>query len=171
MASLMEELLTTLDSELVIYKKLVPIAEQKTEVLIKSDLQEIEQVTDNEQRLMEKLNACEKKRHGILQNMGMVLNKPPESLDLITLSHILENQPQEQARINKLHDELQKVAKQLVEVNKQNKALIEQSLEMIEFNMNFIQSTRMSPGSNNYTKNASSSDESVETIRNFDARQ
>ena len=41
--------------------------------------------------------------------------------------------------------------------NQKNKELIENSLEIIEFNMNFIQSTRMSPGSNNYNRNASSS--------------
>jgi hypothetical protein len=35
--------------------------------------------------------------------------------------------------------------------------LIENSLEMIEYNMNFIQSTRMSPGSNNYNRDASTS--------------
>lgn len=171
MASLMEELLMTLDSELAIYKELVPIAEKKTVVLVKGDLREIEQITENEQGLMEKLNVYEKKRHDILQNMGMVLNKAPETLDLIEISNILANQPQEQARVNRLHDELQKIAKRLVEANKQNKTLIEQSLEMVEFNMNFIQSTRMSPGSNNYTKNASSSEDTVETVRNFDARQ
>lgn len=51
-----------------------------------------------------------------------------------------------------LHDELQQTMKRLVDVNTKNKNLIENSLEMIEFNMNFIQSTRMSPGNNNYDK-------------------
>ena len=171
MASLMEELLTTLEGELAIYKKLVPVSEQKTTILVKNDLKEIERITEEEQVLMEQLNNLEKKRLGILENIGVVLNRKPETLDLVTVSHILEKQPEEQARVNKLHDELRQIAKRLVEVNQQNKTLIEQSLEMIEFNMNFIQSTRMSPGSNNYTKNASADDDHTETIRSFDARQ
>lgn len=171
MASLMEELLSTLGSELEVYKELVPVSEQKTGILVKGNLKEIEEITEKEQRIMERLNSLEKKRISILDNMAVVLNRKPEELNLVALSGILAGQPEEQKRINELHDELKKVGKRLVDVNQQNKALIEQSLEMIEFNMNFIQSTRMSPGSNNYTKNASAFEGSADTLHNFDAKQ
>ncbi len=52
-----------------------------------------------------------------------------------------------------------------------NKDLIENSLEMIEFNMNFIQSTRMSPGNNNYNRNATNSYTSDYGGHGFDAKQ
>lgn len=45
---------------------------------------------------------------------------------------------------------------------------------MIEFNMNFIQSTRMSPGNNNYDKNASAAGGGVDAgfgTGSFDAKQ
>ena len=64
--------------------------------------------------------------------------------------------------------------KRLVDVNTKNKNLIENSLEMIEFNMNFIQSTRMSPGNNNYDKNASAAGSGVDAgfgTGSFDAKQ
>ena len=50
-------------------------------------------------------------------------------------------------------------------------SLIEQSLEMIEFNMNLIQSTRMSPGSGSYTKSAYENDAPAWQTGMFDARQ
>ena len=59
-------------------------------------------------------------------------------------------------------------------INSANKNLIENSLEMIEFNMNFIQSTRMSPGNNNYDKNASAAGGGVDAgfgTGSFDAKQ
>ena len=80
-----------------------------------------------------------------------------KELDLTTLAKLMARQPAEKKRLSELHDSLKPVMQQLVNVNQRNKELIENSLEMIEFNMNFIQSTRMSPGSNNYNRNASSS--------------
>ena len=61
--------------------------------------------------------------------------------------------------------------RRLVAVNEKNKNLIENSLEMIEFNMNFIQSTRMSPGVNNYDRNATSKYSAGYTSGSFDAKQ
>ena len=61
--------------------------------------------------------------------------------------------------------------RRLVDINEKNKNLIENSLEMIEFNMNFIQSTRMSPGVNNYDRNASSSFSPGYSSGSFDAKQ
>ena len=60
--------------------------------------------------------------------------------------------------------------RRLVDINEKNKNLIENSLEMIEFNMNLIQSTRMSPG-NNYTKGAITEDAPALQAGTFDAKQ
>lgn len=157
MASLMEELITVLSRECDIYRSLIPISERKTSVLIKEDLQELQRVTEEEQKLLDEVYAVDKKREKIIANIGVVLNKDPKELDLTTLAKLMARQPEEKKRLSELHDSLKEVMRRLVNVNEKNKQLIENSLEMIEFNMNFIQSTRMSPGSNNYNRNASSS--------------
>jgi hypothetical protein len=87
----------------------------------------------------------------------VVLSKDPKELDLTTLAKLMARQPEEQKKLSELHDSLKSVMSELVSVNEKNKDLIENSLEMIEYNMNFIQSTRMSPGSNNYNRDASTS--------------
>lgn len=161
MASLMEELITVLSREKEIYEKLIPISERKTVVLIREDLQELQKVTDEEQQLLDAAYAADKKREKIIENIGIVLNRDPKELDLTTLARLMARlmarQPAEKKQLSELHDSLKLVMDRLVNVNQKNKELIENSLEMIEFNMNFIQSTRMSPGSNNYNRNASSS--------------
>lgn len=172
MASLMEELIATLTAEKEVYEKLLPVSQRKKRTLIEDDLQGLQEVTDQEQELMDRLAALEHKRTEVIQNMGIVLNRDPESLDLVTIGNILTNRPEEKKQIAALHDGLREVANRLVAINEQNKALIEQSLELIEFNMNFIQSTRMSPGSNNYTKDAGTSDTgSTGVPSSFDAKQ
>lgn len=155
MASLMEDLIETLTRERDLYQQLIPISERKTETLIKEDLKGLQKVTEEEQGLLDEVYSVDKKREKIIVNMGLVLNKEPEELDLTTLANLMAKQPEEKEKLSQLHDSLRQVMKQLVAVNERNKALIEDSLEMIEFNMNYIQSTRMSPGSNNYNRNAS----------------
>ena len=155
MASLMEELIVVLTKERDIYQSLIPISEKKTIALVKSDLKMLQEVTDEEQALLDAVYAADKKREKIIANMGIVLNKDPKELDLTTLAKLMSKQPEEKRQLSLLHDSLRQVMKRLVGINEKNKQLIENSLEMIEFNMNFIQSTRMSPGSNNYNRNAS----------------
>lgn len=171
MASLMEDLLTVLESEREIYEQLIPISEKKTEILVKGDLKELEAVTQEEQFLVDKATALGKQRESTIANIGVVLNKDAATLDLGTLANLLGKQPEERAKLVKVHDSLKAVMRRLVAVNEKNKNLIENSLEMIEFNMNFIQSTRMSPGVNNYDRNASSSFSPGYTSGSFDAKQ
>lgn len=171
MASLMEELISVLGAEQEIYEKLIPISEKKTLILIKEDLEELKKVTAEEQFLIDKVSFIDRKREEIIKNIGIVLNKDPKELDLNTLSRILAKQPEEKKAIAQMHDSLRKTMKRLVEINEKNKSLIENSLEMIEFNMNFIQSTRMSTGGNNYDRNATTSYNRSINVGGFDAKQ
>ena len=173
MASLMEELLTTLKREKQIYEELIPVSERKTTILVKGELDALESVTEEEQLLIEKANSLGKKREEVIANIGVVLNKDARTLDLATLANLLAKQPEEKEKLAAIHDSLKMVMKRLIEVNEKNKNLIENSLEMIEFNMNFIRSTRMSPGVNNYNKNATSVNygANIGSSGSFDAKQ
>ncbi|MDO4166521.1 MAG: flagellar protein FlgN [Eubacteriales bacterium] len=173
MASLIDELIAVLQSEEEIYRKLIPISERKTEILVRRDLKELQRVTEEEQGLLDQASALGHQREKVIQNMGMVLNRAPEELDLASLIDLLAKQPAEKKRLSTLHDSLIQVMKRLVDVNEKNKDLIETSLEMIEFNMNFIQSTRMSPGNNNYDRNAASTNGMNQgySAGSFDAKQ
>lgn len=173
MASLIDDLTAVLQQEKEIYQKLIPVSEKKTEILIQGDLKLLQEVTDEEQGLLDKAMALERHREEVIANMGMVLNREPKELDLSGLIALLAKQPEEKKRLEHLHDDLRRTMQRLVDVNVKNKNLIENSLEMIEFNMNYIQSTRMSPGNNNYNRNASAAG-SVDagfTSGSFDAKQ
>lgn len=171
MASLIEELITILRKEEEAYKELLPIIENKTQVIIKNDLTALQEITAKEQLTIELVTALEHKRDEVIVNMGVVLNRNPKTLTLKKLIGILEKQPKEQTELSKLHDSLTSLLKRLSELNARNQMLIEQSLEMIEFNMNLLQSTRMSPGSGNYSKNAYENNSAAGTKGMFDARQ
>lgn len=171
MASLIEELISTLEQEHDVYERLIPISEHKTKVIVKNDLLELQEITNQEQQMIEKINALEHKREQVVNNIGTVINKDPSALHIKMIINLLEKQPKEQKQLSEIHDNLNKTIQRLVEINNHNKSLIKQSLEMIEFNMNFIQSTRMSPGNHSYTKGASEIDMPSLHVGMFDAKQ
>ena len=140
-------------------------------MLIQNDLKKLKQITAQEQLLVDKVGIIGHRREEIIKNIGVVLNKKPEELNLTTLAGLLDKQPQEKEALTAIHDSLRIIMRRLVEVNERNKELIEDSLEMIEFQMNFIQSTRMSPGNNNYNRNATNSYTADYGGHGFDAKQ
>lgn len=171
MASIIEELISTLEAERVLYEKLIPLAERKSVVIIENNLEGLSDVTEKEQILLDELTLLENKRERCVYNIKDVLNKMNETMNLEKIIGFLGKQPVEQNRLRKVHEQLKDVTSRLKELNLQNKSLIEESLDMIEFSMNFIQSTRMSPENNNYNRNASIMDASVSRTGMFDAKQ
>lgn len=171
MASLIEELIDTLGQEADIYKELITIAENKTQVIVSNDLNALQEITAKEQLLVDKVNVLDKKREEIINNIGIVVSKNPNSINIRTVIKMMDNQPNEKKRLCEIHDKLKNTLRRLVEINNHNKSLIQQSLEMIEFNMNFIQSVRMSPGTQSYNKGASQFDMASINTAMFDAKQ
>ena len=171
MAGLIDELVKTMSQENDIYRELIPIAEEKTRVIIKNDLDALQKITEQEQLTIEKITALEKKREEVVINIGTVLSRDPKELNMKALIKIMGKQPKEQKELSRIHDELDGNLRRLVTINDRNKELINQSLEMIEFNMNLIQSTRMAPGVNNYTRSAGESSIRQAGTGMFDAKQ
>lgn len=170
MASLMEELISTLSKEKDIYVGLLPIAEEKTKAIVANKLDDLQEITNREQEAVDKISNLEKKRGEVIENIGIVLGRKPADLTLTELIRITERQPKDQAVLIELKDALGKAVKKLAELNERNKVLIQHSLSMIEFNMNLIQSTRMVQG-NNYTRSAAESDLGASQTGMFDAKQ
>ena len=170
MASLMEELIATLRKEQEAYQELLPVVEKKTRAIIDNDLKQVQEITELEQDAIAKVGMLEQNRAEIMNNIGIVLNKKVEDLTLPNLIKLLNRQPEEQETLAELHRSLTALLKRLSEVNGHNKNLIEQSLEMISYNMNLLQSTRIVPG-NNYTRNAAQWDMTASQTGMFDAKQ
>ena len=170
MASLMEELISTLSQEKDLYLALLPIAEEKTKAIVANNLDELQEITSREQTAVGKISALERKRDEVIANMGIVLGRKPQELTLAELIRITEKQPKDQAVLAELKDALGTAVRKLADVNERNNVLIKHSLDMIQFNMNLLQSTRMVQG-NNYTKSAGKSIPGATQTGMFDAKQ
>ncbi|HBZ64047.1 MAG TPA: flagellin biosynthesis protein FlgN [Lachnospiraceae bacterium] len=171
MASLMEELIDTLDKEDRLYADLIPIQEEKIRAIIANDLDSLSRLQGQEQVLVDQVGNLENKRLHVTEDIATVLGIKPEEMNLEKLVNKLNNQPKEKETLEKLHDRLKQTMGRLQELNLQNKKLLTEALEMVEFNMNVIRSTRMSSGSSNYSSDAAQVDYGDYGAGMFDAKQ
>ena len=171
MASLMEELIDTLDKEDRLYADLIPIQEEKIRAIIANDLDSLSRLQGQVQVLVDQVGNLENKRLHVTEDIATVLGIKPEEMNLEKLVNKLNNQPKEKETLEKLHDRLKQTMGRLQELNLQNKKLLTEALEMVEFNMNVIRSTRMSSGSSNYSSNAAQVDYGDYGAGMFDAKQ
>lgn len=171
MASLIEELMDTLDQEEKLYADLIPMQEEKKRAIVANDLNAIGKLGDEEQALVDRIGNLETKRMRIADDIATVLGKPPGTMKLEHIIRTLKNQPGEQKALQKLHDRLKRTIGRLQDLNIQNKELLQEAMEMLEFNMNVIRSTRMSSGSSNYSSSAAQVDMPDFGAGTFDAKQ
>ena len=171
MASLMEELIDTLDKEERLYADLIPIQEEKIRAIIANDLDSLSRLQGQEQVLVDQVGNLENKRLRVTEDIATVLGMKSDEMTLEKLVKKLSNQPKERETLEKLHDRLKGTMGRLQDLNLQNKKLLTEALEMVEFNMNVIRSTRMSSGSSNYTRNASQTSSAAAEPGMFDAKQ
>ncbi len=171
MASLIEELVDVLGREEKIYADLIPIQEEKLRAVIANDLDAMRRLSDDEQNLVDEAGNLETKRIRIVKDISTVLGKGSGIMDLEQIVAALKNQPEEQKILRELHDRLRRTVSRLQELNVQNKDLLSQAMEMVEFNMNVIRSTRMSSGSSNYSSSAAQVDLPDMEAGTFDAKQ
>ena len=151
MASLIEELIMVLGDEEKIYSEIIPVAEKKTQIIVNNDLQSLNSITEEEQELLGKISKLEKKRQEVIRNIGIVMNKKESELNFVTIIELLNGQEKEQEELRKLHDKLKRTIDVLSTLNERNQMLIKQSLEMIDFDINLMQSLRTSPGVGQYS--------------------
>ena len=154
MASLMEDLLDVLGKEEAEYQKLVEIAEQKRDAVIKGDIGQLGEVTIKEQDAASELLNLSHKRTQVLTDMAVVLGKDPNELTITKMIGYLEKQPTEQEKLTKQRDRLLEVGSQMRILNQQNESLLKQALEMVEFDLTLLKSMRQAPETANYDKNA-----------------
>ena len=133
-----------------VYAEIIPVAEKKTRIIVNNDLQSLNSITEEEQALIGRISKLERKRQEVIRNIGIVMNKKESELNFITIIDLLKDREKEQEELRKLHDKLKRTIDALKLINERNQMLIKQSIEMIDFDINLMQSLRTSPGVGQY---------------------
>ena len=171
MASIINELMDVLNAEKDFYQNLTEIAKEKTPVIIKGNIDELQKITEREQRIVGEIQVLEKKRARIMGDAAEVLGKEQGSLKLADLVRMFTNQPVEQKKLAAVYDQLMFTLRDMDVVNKRNQMLLEQALEMVEFDIQLHQNLKRAPENANYGRDAYSVADKRSGSASFDAKQ
>lgn len=140
----MEETLTclndNLDRQVQLYQTLNELARQKKEALLRNNLQELEQVTAREERLLLEAARLEKERLLWADTIGQAMGRAAEEL---TLAELAERFP----RLQGVRVKLDQVIGDLQNAHELNSQLIGQALDVIDFTI----SVAIRPDDTTYT--------------------
>ena len=168
----MENLIEVLTKESGAYEGLLDISRRKTAVIVKGDLEALTQLTEEEQNAAGVIANLDKKRREITADIANVLNKDVNTLKLSNLVEILSSRPEEQQSLANAIEQLKKNADALQQVNHQNGELLKNSIEMVQFELNLLQSMKTAPETANYSRGGYGTGDTMGySQRGFDAKQ
>ena len=171
MASLVEELISVLQEENKEYLDLIILSGEKTNVIVKGDVEYLSKITEAEQSFISRITKLERKREEIVTDIGTVLCKDPKTLTVKVIIGLLKGQKKEQEQLSLIYDEISATVKKMVAINDFNKSLINQSLELIEFDLNLLQGSMQEPETANYGRDAYNTSYTSTGSGAFDAKQ
>ncbi len=172
MASLMENLIDILGKENENYKILTGLSKEKTPIIIKGDLEGLALITEKEQDVLAVIMQLEKERIQVMKDIATVTNRTKEEIKLPDLIKMMEGRPSERNKLTELHDALKITLSEMKIINDRNRDLISNSLEMVDFEINLLQSMRKAPETADYDKSAYSVGNIMGSgSKRFDAKQ
>ena len=92
MASLIDNLITTLNTENDEYAALLDLSMEKTGIIVKGDVDALNNIVEREQEVIERIIVLEKKREECTKDIATVLNKDYSRLTLPLLIEYLKGQ-------------------------------------------------------------------------------
>ena len=170
MASLIDNLINILEDENAKYEQLLELSMKKTGIIVKGDVDTLNDIISEEQALVDVISSIEKKRMAATEDISIVLNRKPEELTLPVLVELLSKQAEESTKLRRVHEKLKSTLSQMVKVNDHNQQLLQDSIDILEFEMNIAQSLKQGPATANYSGN-SYADDSYMGAGSFDAKQ
>lgn len=170
MASLIDSLIQVLNDENNEYKKLLDLSKDKTSAIVGGDVEKMQEIFGQEQRIIEGLNRLEDQRLAFVSDICKVLHLSPAEIKVGQIVQLLEKKPKEHDALQEAHLGLKRTVDLLTTINDNNKVLLQESMDMLEFEINLARNAIMNPQTGNYGKGAYEESSSVGR-GSFDAKQ
>jgi flagellar biosynthesis/type III secretory pathway chaperone len=157
-ASLIEELMGTLEEENREYQRFLVIAREKTDAIVKRDLERLQNSVEEEQTIASRIATLDKRREECTKDIAIVINRPLDTLTVRNLIALMGRQPEVKERLEEIYRSLHSTIKQVRRVNDMNQGLLRESLELVEFDMNLLKSMKQAPLTADYDRFAYNKD-------------
>ena len=154
MASLIENIVSVLEQENSKYRQLIDFSNEKTNVIIKGDLEGLDRITASEQEVVAQIQKLEKTRMQTMKDIEEVTNHKGGELKLPDLIEMMKSRPSEKAALEDIHGRLKVTMDEMKKINDRNRELLENAMEMVRFDMNLLQSLKTAPETADYNSSA-----------------
>lgn len=144
-----EQMLVVVEQQINLLRDLSAMAERKSRVLVKGDMQALDTLIKGEQTLTYKLGRLEEQRFSLQAQIARAEDMPPEAL---SLEEIISRVPAELAqRCSAVAEEFAKAVDNLQFHNQVNSELAQQAMAFTEYNLQILGAREASKGATAYT--------------------
>jgi|YNPMSStandDraft_1061717.scaffolds.fasta_scaffold07151_1 predicted XRE-type DNA-binding protein len=150
-SSILKSLVGVLKQEAAIYEELLAMSKDKTHVIVKGKIQELEQIVKSEQDYILKLSELENERETFVDRLSAIKGTKAEELTISAITQMFAGKEAEELFI--VQQKLMETIQSLSETNELNEKLIQSSLDYINFTISLI--TTAGDDDNSYDTNAS----------------
>lgn len=172
MASLIDELIDTLEKENAAYQDLLKLSVEKTDIIVKGNVEALHHIVEQEEILITNMvQPLEKKRQECTKDISIVISRKTETLTLTRLTELMAGQPEVQKKLHSIHERLKDTMQEMKRVNEMNQGLLQESLELVQFDMNLLNGLKQAPITANYDRHAYNVGERIRVPGAFDKSQ
>ncbi len=131
-----------LKKQLELYKEILKISEDKTDIIVKDKVDELKPMVDREETLVQEYIGLEKQRIGIIKAFA----ESKGITKLLRIDDLCEYFPADADEMQKLKQEILEVTKNIKVKNAVNEELVKNSLDYLNFSIGLISGTNRGTG-------------------------
>lgn len=135
---MVESIVETLEKQAVLYSQLLELAKQKTPLLVKNEVEQLNAIMQKEKKLLKQVEELEQVRMQLsgqfFSSLGLLRYKGGRLSEMIRTV----TSAQDKQKLTELHGQLTGLLNDLQKVNQLNQQLIEQSLKFIDYSIDLM---------------------------------
>ncbi|BBH23903.1 hypothetical protein Back11_52480 [Paenibacillus baekrokdamisoli] len=135
---MVEAIVETLGKQALLYSQLLVLAKQKTPLLVKNEVEQLNAIMQKEKKLLKQVEELEQLRMQLsgqfFSSLGLLRYRGGRLIEMIRIVA----SAQDKQKLTELHSELTELLGELQNVNELNQQLIEQSLKFIDYSIDLM---------------------------------
>ncbi|WP_069998881.1 flagellar protein FlgN [Cellulosilyticum sp. I15G10I2] len=142
MAGIVYELIEVLEEQKECYEGLLTLAKYKQDAVVDKNLDLLQEIVTTEEQFVGRTSLLDKKREVLLKDISIVTGMDYNTLSVSKIVEKLGRENETSQKLLTLRDALSSIIQQLKKQNELNTVLINHSLELVDFTINAIGSTK-----------------------------
>lgn len=152
MAGIIYELIDVLEEQKECYEGLNTLATYTETAVVNKNLEFLDEVVKTEEQFVGRLGVLDKKRESLMKDIAIVTGMDSDDVTVTRIIDKLGNESEVGKKLVVLREEIRALLSQLKNQSELNKVLLSQSLELVDFTINAIGSTKGFSHVGNYNR-------------------